>query len=309
MARSKSDVAIAPPPDPGRVLSTLLRGETSWASHLLMAPTSLWLLFLLVIPILLIVALSFAQRGPYGTVVWSFTVDNYVRALTPAYLPILVRSLGFATATTALCLALGYPLAYGLSFYFREGRAVLIILLMLPFWTSCLVALYSWIILLGREGLVNELLVNRLGLLDAPVQFLNRPSTVILGLVYFYLPFMVLPLYGSLEKVPAAYLEAAKDLGASAWQTFWKVTWPLSLPGVYAGCILTFIPCVGDFLTAEFLGGPNTYLLGNLIQNQFQNAQDWPFGAAMATLLAALLAGGLWLYQRLERGGVEAGRV
>ena len=319
MARSQSHVTLEPdsaassrPRSQGsfdRVMSTLLRGEKPWASQLLMAPTSLWLLVLLVIPVALIVTLSFTQRGPYGTLLWKFTTSNYARALTPAYLPILLRSLGYASTTTALCLALGYPLAYGMSFYFREKRGVLIILLMLPFWTSCLVALYSWIILLGREGLINELLVHRLKLIDAPIQFLNKPATVILGLVYFYLPFMVLPLYGSLEKVPPAYLEAAKDLGASAFAAFRKVTWPLSLPGVYAGCILTFIPCVGDFLTAEFLGGPDTYLLGNLIQNQFQMAQDWPFGAAMATLLALLLACGLWLYQRLEREGVEAGRI
>lgn len=290
-------------------MSALLRGDRPWTSHALMLPASLWLGLLLVIPIGLIVALSFTERGPYGTLLWKFTTENYTRALTPAYLPILLRSLGYAATTTALCLALGYPLAYAMSLYFRERREVLIVLLMLPFWTSCLVAIYSWIILLGREGLVNELLVHRLGLLSEPIQFLHRPAAVIMGLVYFYLPFMVLPLYGSLEKVPHAYLEAAKDLGAGPVQTFLKVTWPLSLPGVYAGSILTFIPCVGDFLTAEFLGGPDTYLLGNLIQNQFQMAQDWPFGAAMATILAAFLGAGLWVYQRLEREGVEAGRV
>ena len=318
MARSKGDVAALDPAaslprrEPGpfdRLMSSVLRGGRTWASHVLVAPTSAWLVVFLLAPILLILIMSFTARGPYGMLLWRFTTANYVRALTPAYLPILLRSLGYAGATTALCLLLGYPFAYALSFYFEERRGMLIILLMLPFWTSCLVAIYSWIIVLGREGLVNELLVHRWGLLSAPIQFLNRPATVIGGLVYFYLPFMVLPLYGSLEKVPAAYIEAAKDLGANPFQTFWRVTWPLSLPGVYAGSILTFIPCVGDFLTAEFLGGPRTYLLGNLIQNQFQMAQDWPFGSAMAMILVALLAGGLVLYQRLERQGAEAGRV
>lgn len=292
-----------------RVMSSILRGERPWASHVMMAPTVAWLVLFLLAPIALILALSFTARGPYGTLIWRFTLSNYMRALTPAYLPILLRSLSYAGATTLLCLALGYPLAYAMSFYFREKRGTLIILLMLPFWTSCLVAIYSWIIVLGREGLVNELLVHRLGLLSEPIQFLNRPAAVVGGLVYFYLPFMVLPLYGSLEKVPPGYIEAAKDLGAGPFQTFRRVTWPLSLPGVYAGSILTFIPCVGDFLTAEFLGGPRTYLLGNLIQQQFQMAQDWPFGAAMAAVLAAFLALGLVMYQRLERQGVEAGRV
>lgn len=130
--------------------------------------------------------------------------------------------------------------------------------------------------------------------------FLNTPFSVILGLVYFYLPFMVLPLYASLEKIPRSLIEASYDLGAGAGETFLKVTLPLSLPGVFAGCLLTFIPCMGDFLTADFLGGPNTYLLGNLIQNQFLAAQDWTFGAALTTLLVVCLASGLWAYRRLE---------
>ena len=273
-----------------------------------MAPASAWLLLFLIIPILMILAVSFTERGPYGMLQWKFSAANYARAWTPSYLPILLRSLTYAATTTLVCLIAGYPFAYTLSFYAKRARPLMIILLMLPFWTSCIVALYSWIILLGREGIVNNLLLSW-GLVSEPVKFLNRPLAVQMGLTYFYLPFMILPLYGSLEKIPPSLLEAAKDLGAGALETFVKVTFPLSLPGVYAGCILTFIPCVGDFLTAEFLGSPETYLLGNLIQQQFQMAQDWPFGAAMAMMLVAFLAGGLYLYQKVEGAEAEVGRL
>ena len=171
---------------------------------------------------------------------------------------------------------------------------------MVPFWSSCLVAYYSWMIVLGKEGLLNTAMI-RFGFLSEPIGFLYTPFAILLGLVYFYLPFTVLPLYASLDKVPRSVIEAAYDLGAGRWTAFWKVTFPLSLPGVVAGCILTFIPCLGDFLTVEILGGPRYYLLGNLISNQFMMAQDWPFGSALTSLLLAGLVGGLWLYQRWEK--------
>jgi spermidine/putrescine transport system permease protein len=161
------------------------------------------------------------------------------------------------------------------------------------------VAIYSWIIILGREGLLNGLLL-RLGLISAPVALLGTPGSVILGLVYFYLPFMVLPIYGSLEKIPRAYIEAAHDLGAGPLTAFLKVTLPLSLPGVLAGSIMTSIPCMGDFLSADFLGNPRTYLVGNLIQNQFLMAQDWQFGSALTSLLILFLIFGLYAHHEVE---------
>lgn len=290
----------------GGFLSWLIAGRRPAASHVLLLPATLWLLAFLILPVASLLALGFAQRGPYGTFVWDPTWANFARALQPKYLPVLLRTLGFASATTLLCLLLGFPVAYYLSFHAGRRRDTLLVLLMVPFWTSCLVAIYSWIIILGREGLLNGALL-RLGLIAAPLEIINTSFTVLLGLVYFYIPFMILPLYGSLEKVPRAYLEASQDLGAGAWTTFRKVTLPLCLPGVLAGCLLTFIPCMGDFLTAEFLGGPKTYLLGNLIQNQFLMAQDWPFGSALTGLLLALLVSGLWLHRRLELEGETHG--
>lgn len=284
----------------GRALSWLLGGRRALASHLLLAPASFWLICFLVIPAAGLIVTSFARNGPYGVVVWEFGFQNYARAFDPKYLPVLFRTLGFAGATTVLCLILGYPLAYFLTFYAGRWRNALLVGLMVPFWSSCLVAYYSWMIVLGKEGLINATLL-RFGILSEPIGFLYTPFAILLGLVYFYLPFTVLPLYASLDKVPRSVIEAAYDLGAGRWTAFWKVTLPLSLPGVVAGCVLTFIPCLGDFLTVEILGGPRYYLLGNLISNQFMMAQDWPFGSALTTLLLAGLVGGLWLYQRWEK--------
>lgn len=295
-----SDKQGTPVPSPLHVgLSWLIRGERPAASHLLLAPASLWLVIFLVLPVLSLLSLSLAKSGPYGSFSWALSGANFARAFDPKYLPVLFRTLAFSTTATGLCLALGYPVAYYLSFHAAGRRGMLIILLMIPFWTSCLVSLYSWMIILGREGLLNGLLL-RLGLIRTPWALVNTPFSVVLGLVYFYIPFMILPLYSSLEKIPRNLIEASYDLGAGVGETFLKVTLPLSLPGVFAGCILTFIPCMGDFLTATFLGGPKTYLLGNLIQDQFLMAQDWPFGAALTAMLVLFLVSGLYFYQRLE---------
>lgn len=282
-----------------KALSWLIGGRKSSASHLLLAPAAAWLLIFLVLPAAGLIALSFAKNGAYGEIVWSLGLQNYRRAFDAKYLPVLTRTLFFAGGTTALCLLLGYPLAYYLSFRAGRWRNALLIGLMVPFWTSCLVAFYSWMIILGKEGLLNTALL-RFGLISAPLGILYTPFSVLLGLVYFYLPFTVLPLYSSLEKVPRQLVEAAYDLGAGRWTAFVKVTLPLSLPGVIAGALLTFIPCLGDFLTAELLGGPRYYLLGNLISTQFLMAQDWPFGAALTCLLLAGLVVGLWAYRRWE---------
>jgi spermidine/putrescine transport system permease protein len=293
MAQSVDASAVDAP------LSWLIGGRSQKASHALLLPAAAWLALFLIVPVAFLLAMSLAQRGPYGTVQWTFTWANFAKALEPKYLPILLRTLGYAGATTVVCLVAGFPVAYYLSFYAGEKRDLLMAALMIPFWTSCLVSLYSWMIILGREGLLNSLLL-RAGVIASPLQILNTRFSVLLGMVYFYIPFMVLPLYSSLEKIPRQYLEASADLGAGRVRTFLKITLPLSLPGVFAGCILTFIPCMGDFLTADFLGGPRTYLIGNLIQNQFLMAQDWPFGAALTSLLLGTLIVGLLLYQRVE---------
>ncbi|MHB2025684.1 MAG: ABC transporter permease [Elusimicrobiota bacterium] len=287
-----------------RLRARLFGEKSESASHLLIFPASLWIAFFLAVPIVLLLALSLAQRGPYGIIVWRLTLANFSRALEPTYIPIALRTLAYCATSTVICLFLGYPAAYFLSFYAGSWRETMLVLLMIPFWTSALVSIYSWIIILGRDGLLNSLLIHS-GALQSPLNILNTPFSVILGLAYFYLPFMVLPLYSSLEKIPKQYIEASYDLGAGAFKTFLKIILPLSLPGVFAGIILTFIPCLGDFLTAEFLGGPKTYLLGNLIENQFLMAQDWPFGAALTAILMMVMIAGLYFYQKLEESEIS----
>ena len=291
----------------GRALSWLIRGRSRLASHLMLAPAAFWLLAFLVLPVAALLTLGVTHRGPYGAFQWALSAENFRRALNIKYLPVLARTVGFAGTTTVLGLLLGYPLAYFLSFHAGKRRELLLVLLMIPFWTSWLVALYSWVIILGREGLLNGML-RSLGLTSAPLPLLGTPFSVILGLVYFYLPFTVLPVYASLEKIPRSYIEAAQDLGAGPAKAFFKVTLPLSLPGVLAGAIMTFIPCMGDFLSADFLGSPRTYLVGNLIQNQFLMAQDWQFGAALTSLLILFLICGLYGQHRLEARALAGGK-
>jgi spermidine/putrescine transport system permease protein len=283
----------------GRALSWLIRGRSQSASHLMLAPAAFWLAAFLILPIVSLLILGVTLRGPFGAFQWVFTWDNFRRAWDVKYLPIMARTVAYAGTSTFLCLLLGYPLAYFLSFAAGRRRDLFLVLLMIPFWTSWLVALYSWIIILGREGLLNSLLL-RLGIISSPIGLLGTPFSVILGLVYFYMPFMVLPVYASLEKIPRAYIEAAHDLGAGRLTAFLKVTLPLSLPGVLAGSIMTFVPCMGDFLSADFLGSPRTYLVGNLIQNQFLMAQDWQFGSALTSLLIMFLIVGLYAHHGLE---------
>ncbi len=272
----------------------------------MLAPASLWLLAFLILPVASLLILGFTHRGAFGACEWVFTWDNFRRAMDVKYLPIMLRTVSYAGTATLLCLLLGYPLAYFLSFQAGKRRDLFLVLLMIPFWTSCLVALYSWIIILGREGLISHLLM-RLGIISKPASFLGTPAAVILGLVYFYLPFMVLPLYAALEKIPRTYVEAAHDLGAGKFEAFRKVTFPLSMPGVMAGVILTFVPCMGDFLSADFLGSPRTYLVGNLIQNQFLMVQDWQFGSALTSLIVLFLITGLWARHIFEEQGVFEG--
>ncbi|MFA6004465.1 MAG: ABC transporter permease, partial [Elusimicrobiota bacterium] len=204
-----------------RGLSWLIRGRSQSASHVLLAPATFWLLAFLLLPVASLLVLGFTQRGPYGACQWVFTWANFQRALDIKYLPIMIRTVAYASTATLLCLILGYPLAYFLSFQAGRKRDLYLVLLMIPFWTSWLVALYSWIIILGREGLLNSML-RGLGLTSAPLALLGTPFSVVLGLVYFYLPFMVLPLYASLEKIPRAYVDAAHDLGAGRMQAFLK---------------------------------------------------------------------------------------
>ena len=252
-----------------------------------LAPTRLWLGLFFLAPLAIVCAYSLLTRGAYGGLATPWTLESYRRLADPLYAAILVKSLVMALAATALCLLLGFPLALFIS---RAGkhRTLYLHLVILPFWTSFLVRTYSWVFLLRDTGLINTLLQS-LGLISEPLPLLYNDGAVLLGLVYGYLPFMILPLYATLERLDPALVEAAADLGAGPWQTLLRVVIPLARPGIRAGSILVYIPCVGAYLTPDLLGGGKTVMVGNLVQNQFTTARDWPFGSAVSLVLMALV--------------------
>lgn len=252
-------------------------------------------------PLVIILAYSLLTRGVYGGIALPWTSESYQRLADPIYLTILWRSVWIAALATALCLLLGFPLALFIS---RAGkhRNLYLSLVMLPFWTSFLVRTYAWMFLLRDTGLINSAL-QKIGLIHSPLPLLYNNGAVVLGLVYGYLPFMVLPLYASLERLDRSLLEAAADLGARPWAALTRVVIPLCAPGIQAGAILVFIPCLGAYLTPDLLGGGKSVMIGNLIQNQFTTARDWPFGSAISLALMALVMVLLLTFLRREKEG------
>jgi len=254
-------------------------------------PGGLWLLAFFAAPLALVLAISFGATDDLGGAIYGWHPENYSRAFDPLFVPVLLGSVGYAFATVVLCLLLGYPVAYFIALYGGRAKSVLIALVVLPFFVNYLVRTYAWVAILSDEGLVN-------GLLSEPIRFLNTPFAMIGGLVYGYLAFMILPVYAALDRMDPALIEAGKDLYGSDLQTFVHVTWPTTFQGVLAGCVLVFLPAVGDFVSAQLLGGPGTFMVGNLIQNQFFGAEDWPFGAALTTVMMVFLLGFMVFYLR-----------
>jgi spermidine/putrescine transport system permease protein len=252
---------------------------------LFLAPSLAVLGVLFLAPMGIVVSYSILSRGAYGGVMPPVTWENYSRLLDPLYLGILARSVLYAGTATLICAAMGFPLAL---FIARAGKRknLLLALVVIPFWTSFLVRTYAWMFLLRDTGLINSAL-QWLGLIDEPLPLLYNAFAVIVGLVYGYLPFMVLPVFASLEKLDKSVLEAAADLGARPLDAMFRVTIPLSMPGIRAGSVLVFISCLGAYLTPDLLGGGKTIMVGNLIQNQFTSARDWPFGSALSLVLMA----------------------
>jgi spermidine/putrescine transport system permease protein len=250
-------------------------------------PARIWLAALLAAPMAIVCVYSLLTRGSYGGVSLPWSAENYARVFDPLYGSILLRSLAIAAAATVLCLVLGFPLALFIA-RARRRRELYLFLVILPFWTSFLVRTYAWLFLLRDTGLINTVLMG-LGVIREPLPLLYNTGAVLLGLVYGYLPFMILPIYATLERLDPGLLEAAADLGAKPLTTLFRVVVPLSAPGIRAGSILVFIPCVGAFLTPDLLGGGKTVMIGNLVQNQFTTARDWPFGSAVSLLLMAVV--------------------
>jgi spermidine/putrescine transport system permease protein len=253
-------------------------------------------------PLAIVVVYSLLTRGAYGGFSPPWTAESYTRLIDPLYVPILLRSFWIAGVSTALCLLLGFPLALFIS-RAGERRNLYLSLVMLPFWTSFLVRTYAWMFLLRDTGLINSLLM-KLGLIHDPLPLLYNDGAVVLGLVYSYLPFMVLPLYGTLERLDRTLLEASADLGATPWATLTRVVIPLCTPGIRAGSILVFIPCLGAYLIPDLLGGGKSEMIGNLIQNQFTTARDWPFGSAISLVLMGIVMVLLFAFVQRDRAGL-----
>jgi spermidine/putrescine transport system permease protein len=273
--------------------------ENRFANAFLL-PGALWLLLLFVVPLCFLLAISFGYTDDLGEAVYGWNPENYSRVFDPAFVPVLLRSVGFALATVALCLLIGYPVAYYIAIFGGRWKNVLLALVVLPFFVNYLVRTYAWIAMLGDDGLVN-------GLLDTDLRFLNTPYAVIGGLVYGFLAFMILPIYASLDRMDTALIEAGKDLYGGPWQTFRHVTLSHTMQGVLAGSVLVFLPAVGDFVSASLLGGPDEIMVGNLIQQQFQASDNWPFGAALTVVMMAFLL--VWMVLYLRAAAREAREV
>jgi spermidine/putrescine transport system permease protein len=265
----------------------------------LLGPGLLWTVLFCLLPILVVLAVSFATRGTYGGVLWEFSLENYRDLLHPLYGRIFGQSVLLAAMTTGLCLALGFPLAYYIARLPPRRQALWLVLIMIPFWTNFLVRTYAWIFILRTEGLLNTILL-QLHLISAPLDLLYSNEAVLLGLVYGYLPFMVLPLYAAIERIDPALIEAAWDLYADRWSLFRLVLVPLAKPGIIAGCVLVFIPSLGAFLTPDLLGGARSMMVGNLIQHEYLVARDWPLGSALSLVMMLIVTGSVLWYLRAQ---------
>ncbi len=289
-----------------------MTGIRPWLRRMLIGLPFCWLGLFFLLPLLIVAAISFAESAdtipPFTPLVTSgpagleshATLANYC-TLARRCLRVYLSSLGLAGLATLLCLVIGYPMAFAIARAPGVWRQLLLFLVMLPFWTSFLIRVYAWIALLQPSGLINRLLL-AVGLLEAPLPLLYNGFSVELGLVYSYLPFMILPLYGVLSRLDESFVEAAADLGARPWRVFVSIVLPLSLPGIAAGALLVFIPAVGEFVIPDLLGGPGTLMVGKMLWQEFFDNVDWPAAAAVAMALVVMLTLPLLLAQRfLER--------
>jgi putrescine transport system permease protein len=301
------------------------KSRRSWGARAVLLLPYLWLAVFFLAPFAIVLKISVSQTAiaqpPYVPVfdlaagwqglqdfVARLTLEGYqLIASDPIYLFSYLKSLQIAGLSTALLLLIGYPVAYGIARAPRRLQPLLVMLVVLPFWTSFLIRVYAWINILQRDGLLNGVLL-RLHIIHEPAAWLSSDTAIYIGIVYSYLPFMVLPLYATLEKMDESLLEAAADLGCPRWKTFWQVTMPLSLPGAAAGTLLCFIPIVGEFVIPDLLGGSRTLMIGQTLWTEFFFNRDWPVASAVAVALLALLVLPILLYERLQRRQLEGMR-
>ncbi|KJG19130.1 spermidine/putrescine ABC transporter permease PotB [Photobacterium angustum] len=256
-----------------------------------------WLVLFVFVPNLMIIGTSFLTRDDANLIKMVFTFDNYQRLFDPLYAKVLWHSFYMAITATILCLVIGYPFAYAIAKMPEKWRPFMLFLVIVPFWTNSLIRTYGLKLMLGTRGILNNTLMY-LDIIDKPLRIMYTEYAVMIGLVYILLPFMVLPLYSAIEKLDNNYIEAARDLGANKVQTFIKVIFPLTMPGVIAGCLLVLLPALGMFYVSDLLGGAKNLLIGNVIKSQVLNARDWPFGSATSIALTLAMAIMLYAYYR-----------
>lgn len=273
--------------------SSACERRPGWGAWLFLSPLLLWLLLFVIVPTGMLVVYSFAERDALGRIVFNFTWENYLRAFDWKWLKILLVSIWYAFLTTVICMAVGFPAAYFIGRAPERFRNFLMTLVMIPFWTSFLIRTYAWISILSSEGLLNGLLLSA-GVIAHPLSMMYTPGAVVLGLVYSYLPFMILPIYTSVERLDNAMIEAAYDLGAGPVRAFARVIIPLTRPGIVAGALLVFVPAIAMFAITTLMGGGANPTIGEVIQKQFTSARNQPFGAALGTLLLLLFFISLW---------------
>lgn len=274
------------------------RMRHGWGFWLALAPLLLWLVAFVVAPTLVLIAYSLGERDELGRVSFGLSLENYARVFDPVYLAVFGRSIGYAGLVTVVCVVLAYPVAWCIARASERWRTRLLVLVMIPFWTSFLIRTYAWITILKSEGLLNGLLLFA-GVIAEPIELLYTPTAVMIGLVYTYLPFMILPIYGSAEKLEPALIEAAHDLGCGPWRTFAKVVLPLTRPGLAAGVLMVFVPAIGMFAVSDLMGGARVPMIGNVMQDQFVGqARDKPFGAALGVVFMLLFVVTYWILWR-----------
>jgi len=260
-------------------------------------PVSAWMILLVAIPFIYIFVMSFMNKGAYGGVVIGFTLNNFIQVFDPLYLKVFAESLLISAFTTVICIIIAYPFTYFIAQKTTIKKTVFMAMVIVPFLVSSLIRLFGWINLLRKDGIINSLLL-KLGLISEPLQLVYNTTGVMIGLVYMLLPFMILPLYSSIEKLDKSLLEACSDLGAKPVTSFIRVTLPLTMPGIFAGSILVFIPALGYFFVTDLLGGSKTQVIGNIIRTQFITARNWPLGSAISIFLIVITLILVWLYQK-----------
>ncbi|GAT33107.1 spermidine/putrescine transport system permease protein [Terrimicrobium sacchariphilum] len=269
----------------------------SWVAWLVFAPLAAWLILFVIVPTLTLVALSFGEQRGLGTIEFTFTLENYQRAFNWTWLKVFWTSIWYALLTTGICMVIGYPVAYYIGRSPENMRNMLLTLVMIPFWTSFLIRTYAWITILSKEGLINSFLVAA-KIVPEPITILYTPFAAVLGLVYNYLPFMILPIYTSVERLDNAMIEAAYDLGARPVRAFSQIIIPLTSPGIVAGALLVFVPSIAMFAITNLMGGGDPPTIGEVIYKQFTSGRAQPFGAALGTLLLLIFIFTLWIGRR-----------